>query len=335
MTCQILVIGAGLCGLHAAARLQAAGRSVLVVEKSRGLGGRAATRRWNDRPVDHGAQFFTAKSPEFAAQVACWEKSGLCHEWTRGFHRFADGTLHAPAEDAYPRYACHAGMSSLGRALAEPLGDLVRREAKVTRLAVIDGRWEATLGDGSLLAARSLLLTPPPAQSSALLAEVAPDAAKELAPLASRPCLAVAACYPRTEIPWQGIQAPEDDVLSWIGHDTGKRPDLHEGVTILMLHAAPGFSTAHANAPDEEITAALLRRASEITAHDWTSPTGVFIQRWRYALPVPGAGPRGPAIYTAPAPLVVAGDWSAGGRIEGAWRAGSAAADALLALPAD
>jgi renalase len=332
---EVLIVGAGLCGLHAAGRLQAAGRSVLVVEKSRGLGGRAATRRWNQRPVDHGAQFFTAKTPEFAAQVACWEKSGICHEWTRGFHRFADARLHAPAEDAYPRYACRAGMSSLGRALAEPLGDLVRREAKVTRLAVVDGHWEATLDNGSLLAARSLLLTPPPAQSSTLLADAAPEAAKELAPLASHPCLALAACYPRTDIPWQGIQAPDDDVLSWIGHDTGKRPDLHERVTILMLHAAPGFSTAHANTPDEEIAAAMLRRASEMTAHDWTSPAELFIQRWRYALPVPGTVPPGPSVYTTPAPLVVAGDWCAGGRIEGAWLAGRDAADALLALPGD
>ena len=65
MDTEILIVGAGLCGLHAATRLQAAGRSVLVLEKSRGLGGRAATRRWNNRPVDHGAQFFTAKNPEF------------------------------------------------------------------------------------------------------------------------------------------------------------------------------------------------------------------------------------------------------------------------------
>lgn len=335
MKSEVLVVGAGLCGLHAATRLQAAGRSVLVVEKSRGLGGRAATRRWNQRPVDHGAQFFTAKTPEFAAQVAQWEKSGLCHEWTRGFHRFADGRLHAPADDAYPRYACRAGMSSLGRVLAEPLGNLMRREAKVTSLAAVDGRWEATLEDGSCIATRCLLLTPPPVQSSALLADAAPDAAKELDSLASHPCLALAACYPRTDVPWQGIQAPDDDVLSWIGHDTGKRPDLHEGVTILMLHATPGFSTAHAHASDEEIAAAMLHRASEMTAHDWTSPAEFFIQRWRYALPVPGAVPHGPAIYTTPAPLVVAGDWCAGGRIEGAWLAGRDAADALLALPAD
>lgn len=330
MDSEIIVVGAGLCGLHAAARLQTAGHSVVVLEKSRGLGGRAATRRWNSRPVDHGAQFFTAKHPEFAARVAQWEASGTCHVWTRGFHQFADGALLPPADDAYPRYACRAGMSSLGRALGEPLGEAVQREAKAVQLDVVDGRWQTTLEDGQLCRAQALLLTPPPAQSSALLSTAAPEAASDVGRYISWPCLALAACFPRTDLSWHGIQAPEDNVLSWIGNDTGKRPDLHPGCTILMLHAAPDFSMANADASDEQIAATLLRRASEMTSHDWTSPDEYFIQRWHYALPAAGNSASGPAVYTSPAPLVVAGDWCAGGRIEGAWLAGRDAADRLL-----
>lgn len=327
-----MIVGAGLCGLHAANRLRAAGRSVVVLEKSRGLGGRAATRRWHDCPVDHGAQFFTAKHPEFGAQVAQWEAAGVCHVWSHGFHRFTDDALHSPADDAYPRYACRAGMSSLGRALGEQLGHAVHREAKVTDLTIVDGQWQATLEDGRLFRARGLLLTPPPAQSSALLAAAAPAVSSEIGSHASWPCLAVAARFPRTNLPWRGIQAPDDDVLAWVGHDTSKRPDLHPGCTILMLHAAPDFSTRHANAPEERIAAVSLRRASEMTAHDWTSPDEFFVQRWRYALPTTGDTVHGPAFHTLPAPLVVAGDWCAGGRIEGAWLAGRDAADRLLEL---
>jgi renalase len=332
MDCEVMIVGAGLCGLHAAARLKAAGRSVLVLEKSRGLGGRAATRRWNNLPVDHGAQFFTAKNPAFAEQVKRWEKAGTCHEWTRGFHRFAEGKLHDPAEDSHPRYACRAGMSSLGRALGEPLGDIIHREAKLIRLGVVNGLWQATLEDGRLVHARSLLLTPPPPQSGALLADSAPEVSAEIAQHRSLPCLAVGARFSRAELPWQGIQAPDDALLTWIGHDTSKRPELHPDCTILMLHASPDFSTANASAPEAEVTAALLRLASEMTSRDWMVPTGVFLQRWRYALPAPGGAPRGPAVYSTPAPLVVAGDWCAGGRIEGAWLTGRDAADQLLGL---
>lgn len=49
------VIGAGLAGLTAAAVLKQAGHRVAVFDKSRGLGGRLATRRRGDGAFDHGA----------------------------------------------------------------------------------------------------------------------------------------------------------------------------------------------------------------------------------------------------------------------------------------
>ena len=171
--------------------------------------------------------------------------------------------------------------------------------------------------------------SPPPAQSSALLMKTVPLVAAEIGRHKSWPCLAVAACFPRQTVSWQGIQAPDDEILAWIGHDTGKRPDLHPDCTILMLHASTGFSSDHAIASDEEIIASLLKRASEMTSCDWTSPLMTFVQRWRHALPDLGTRPSGIALYSTPAPLVVAGDWCVGGRIEGAWLAGLEAAEQL------
>ncbi|MFM7188226.1 MAG: FAD-dependent oxidoreductase [Armatimonadota bacterium] len=42
---DVAIIGAGLAGVAAAGDLAAAGKSVLVIDKSRGIGGRMATRR--------------------------------------------------------------------------------------------------------------------------------------------------------------------------------------------------------------------------------------------------------------------------------------------------
>ncbi len=50
-----IVIGAGPAGLTVARRLHDAGRRVLVVEKSRGAGGRCCTRRTDHGRFDHGA----------------------------------------------------------------------------------------------------------------------------------------------------------------------------------------------------------------------------------------------------------------------------------------
>ncbi len=87
---DILIIGAGLSGLKAAGDLHAAGRSVLLIDKGRGVGGRAATRRWDGARVDHGAQFFTARSDEFRAQVEDWLTRGVCFPWCDGFSQWDD-----------------------------------------------------------------------------------------------------------------------------------------------------------------------------------------------------------------------------------------------------
>jgi len=68
---SVLVVGAGLSGVLAA-RGVAATAEVTVVEKSRGVGGRLATRRLGPATFDHGAQFFTAQSPVFTSLVTEW-----------------------------------------------------------------------------------------------------------------------------------------------------------------------------------------------------------------------------------------------------------------------
>jgi renalase len=328
---DVLVIGAGIAGLTAARELRAAGRRVLVLEKSRGLGGRAATRRWNGFPVDHGAQFFTARSPDFLAQVGEWMTREVCFEWSRGLHRATDQGPGAPEGDNYPRYACREGMSALGRDLAGDDAPFVAREARVESISRTVDRWEVRSEDGRTFTGRALIVTPPPPQSAALLGASAPDASAALARMSMSPCLALVARYARIELPWRGIQAPEHAVVSWIGHDTSKRPDLHPEATIVVIHAAPAFSAEKFGRNEAAVSAELLRTASHLARVDLEHSTGCFLQRWRYAL---GSDRSGPAAlhFAGTAPLILAGDAIAGGKIEGAWQSGREAARLLAEL---
>ncbi len=147
---DVLVVGAGISGLLAATELVAAGRSVAVVDKGRGVGGRLATRRLGPADpgpdglgqarADHGAQFFTVRTERFGRFVDPLVASGLVHVWTHGFDLDpapapdpdpgADGTGAGTGRgtaagpggpDGHPRYAVRTGMTALAKHLAAEL----------------------------------------------------------------------------------------------------------------------------------------------------------------------------------------------------------------------
>ena len=79
---RIAVVGAGVAGLAAARRLAELGAAVTVLEKSRGPGGRAATRHDGPLRFDHGMQFFTARRDPFRRQVTECIDRGVVGVWS-------------------------------------------------------------------------------------------------------------------------------------------------------------------------------------------------------------------------------------------------------------
>lgn len=69
---KVGIVGAGLSGMAAARALVDAGHPVVVVEKSRGVGGRLAARRVEGAVVDHGAPVIDL--PPQSDLAACVER---------------------------------------------------------------------------------------------------------------------------------------------------------------------------------------------------------------------------------------------------------------------
>jgi predicted NAD/FAD-dependent oxidoreductase len=66
--CDVVVVGAGLAGLAAARHLHAAGRDVVVLEASDGVGGRVRTDMVDGYRLDRGFQVLLTAYPELAKQ---------------------------------------------------------------------------------------------------------------------------------------------------------------------------------------------------------------------------------------------------------------------------
>lgn len=330
----VLVVGAGLGGLAAARALRASGRPVVVLDKSRGVGGRCATRRVDGQVLDHGAPFVHGRDRAFRALVESvpapridgWParvvgEGAPCHPAT-----FRPGGFRA----AFP-----TGMTALPKHLARGLDR--RQPQHVEGLGLAPGRLTATARGGEAWSARSVVLALPVEQAVALLETLGPlpalsAARKVLSWFASEPGLAVAAGY--------GPEAPPPDfdlllparhpALQQVVHDSAKRPEA--AGTTLVLHASPAWARVHLEGDPAHWSAELLGHAAALLG-DWAGqPLWTSTQRWRYARVPAGLGLSGPLRVALPggATLVLTGEaFDPDGGLEGAWRAGRRAADLL------
>ena len=327
-TRPVAVIGAGVAGLSAARRLADHGIEVRAFEKSRGRGGRSATRRTGDLRFDHGAQYFTVRSARFEAIVRPLRETGQVAVWDpRVVSLLADGSVdRAPADT---RYVGVPGMSALGHALAT--GVPVALETRVESLRVVPGAGAEVLTatGGTHGPFAGLLLACPAPQAAILLAPVSPDLASDCASVIMQPCWAAMVAFQKPLPTGFDAAFVEDECLAWVSRDSSKpgRPALPDCWT---LHATPEWSARHLEDDPYRVAEALLERLFRLTGLMRRDVGMRIAHRWRYARPVVGA-PSG-LLTDEAARIVVAGDWTAGARIEDACISGMEAADAMLEM---
>jgi predicted NAD/FAD-dependent oxidoreductase len=314
---DVLVIGAGMAGLMAAAELQRASRRVLVIDKGRRIGGRLASRRFDGATFDHGAQFITTRESRFAALLELGRQTGAMVEWCRGFSGSPDG---------HARWRGKPTMSALAKHLA--LGLDLHLEIQVTSLRHAQNRWRAETATGRTFTAGAVVLTPPVPQSLALLDAggivLAPEMRTRLAAIEYERCLAVMALLDGpSRIPPPGGLTPAEGPIAWIADNQLKGISAEPAVTI---HATHAFSLEHWERDRQETGRALLEAAAP-----WLGAGAKTFQvhGWRYSKPMRVDEERCVLVSQSPS-LVLAGDAFAGPRVEGAALSGWAAAEAIL-----
>ncbi len=317
MSTDVVIIGAGLSGLTAARILTEQNLSVLVAEKSKGVGGRLATRRIKSASLDHGAQFFTARTDEFKAAVNVWTEAGIVDEWCRGFGH----------EDGYPRYRVRGGMNSLAKALAVDIN--VAKSQKVSAIIPTPDCWSVTYDAGTRLPdeARAVVATAPVPQVLELTSSGAvvldDDVATELEAMRYNKVIAILMRVDKSpNIPTPGaIQQPDDPTFTFIADNQVKGISSEPAVT---FHVSHQLSDELWDKSDREIVDALSAQLSSYCQP--ARPIEAQVKRWRYAGPVQPTPKLCLVATTKPGPLVIAGDGFGGSKVEGAFISGLAAA---------
>lgn len=324
----VIIVGAGLAGLVAANALAAAGRSSIVLDKGKSVGGRLATRRMKGAGgvtarADHGAQFFTVRSPDFAELVHDWRRAGIVREWCRGF---------SGSNDGYPRYCAEAGMNTIAKYLAASAD--VECNVHLRSIAGADGSLSVATDDGRRWESDTIIVTAPVQQSLDLCENgwlpipEDEEAALKLVTYAS--CLALLVSFDGTAQVGQpgGVQLSLDDdpVFSFVADNQLKGIS---DVGALTLHVNDSVSSERYDFDDIDTRAYLLAQAKRFLGD--ATPIEVELKKWRYARPLVGH----PDACVSVAPiegtqLIFAGDAFGGAKVEGAALSGLAAAQAVL-----
>ena len=349
---DVAVIGAGISGISCAQQLRQLGYRVVVVEKSRGLGGRIATRRVENTWADHGARYLSAQSKPLTDLIQVLCEHQILQTWTEQVYELdSDRHLQPPSpEHIYPRYTAPAGMSTIAKFLAAGLE--IWRSQRVEAIASTpENAWQLALANTSdpattltTLAAQAVVIAIPAPQALSLLKPLeekisAAEFFETLRAVKYHPCITAIAGYPRDhqadlanrDLAWQAVACPDDPTLAWISLENSKRPSQSSETQppTFVIQSSAAFAQKNLETSDLPATGRqLLDYAAQVFLPWLDTPDWLQVHRWRYALP-DQFWPGSCLVAPTASPLVCSGDWCGGMQIESALDSGLAAAAAI------
>jgi len=306
---DIAIIGAGLAGAVLAQRLRKAGHAVTIFEKSRGAGGRMATRRTDRFAFDHGSPCFTAQSDRFRAYLEPLIAQELVAPWHGRFSGLA----------AEERFVAVPAMNGLAKALVA--GATLRTQVQV---APIEEPHVLRDADGNPLGRFDWIVSTAPApQTAALFGDLAPVA---LAQDHMTGAFTTMLGFTEAHDPGWDMAEADDRVIASMIRNSAK-PGRTGGTTSFVIHARSDWSQTRIDHASHAVQPLIVDAFTRITGINAGAAAYVTTHRWRYAHA--NAGMTEGCIFVPEVGLAACGDWCIGGGVEAAFCSAITLADRL------
>ncbi len=327
-------VGAGAGTAAAVSVLSAAtDAKITVLEKSRGVCGRAATRRRDDVRYDYGANYVKSDDERVVDLLTDdLDTDGLV-DITEPIYTFDESGTVSEGRDADDhKWTYERGLTQIAKRLFARTDAHVERETRVETLTHTGDGWTATDTDGTTWGTFDrLVLNPPAPQTAELLAGAdwdsphRSDLLEAIDDVDYRTIYTAILHYPfEVDVPYYALVNPDKNhEVGWIAREECKDGHVPDGETLLVVQASPDWSVAHYDDPAQDNAETLAAITADIVGDDrLTAPDWTDTQGWRYALPDEGA-PSGLLQSAAADALYFVGDWVAGeARLHAALRSG-------------
>ena len=329
---RVAVIGAGIAGLFAARTLSDHGLAVTVFEKSRGVGGRMASRRTDEgTSFDHGAQYFTVRDARFKRYVDSWIQQGLVEQWAGTGCENKNRVVvlrngHVESESSsVDRYVAVPYMNSVCKHLAFDLD--IQRQTRVEKVLSVDHKLELVDDQSSSLGPFDRVVVSAPAGQTAEILSEFPALAEPISKINMKRCWAAMIAFERALTDaWTGAFI-HDSFLTWAARNNTK-PQRDQSTEHLILHADHNWTDDRWENDPTEMANQMLDEFWRISGISPQAPTHVAGHRWGFAL-ADNAANHG-CYFDGQYRIAACGDWANGSRVEGAFLSGMAAAGRIL-----
>ncbi len=328
---KIAIIGGGVAGTALAMLLQDKA-AVIVLEKSRGLGGRMAHRRAGPLAFDHGAAYMTIRDPNVAERLAPYLASGLLQPWPLHPVTFTVDSKPMPRELRGESFAVSGAANALVKTLAVEHCQKVDFRLETTAKTLSShahGGWQIATDHGDDIYADWVISTAPAPQTAALMPDEV-SFASDLAQVKMQACFTMMLGFDHIfPLDWDAGWAAADSPVGFVA-DNRQKPDRQLNQTALTIHAGNAWSDQHFDKTLDDVQHQMTRALLEITGIDAAAASHMALHRWRYANAVTSAGQS--CLIDRSKGLAAAGDWCLGGRVENAFLSASALAREITAL---
>ncbi len=325
---SIAIIGAGISGLTLAQELSS-NFDVCVFEKSRGVGGRMATRYAGEYFFDHGAPFFTARGKRFQKFVHEKVASGAVSVWEGKVITLEKDKKTTDRIWFEPHFTGNPKMNSLCAELADGIAIKTNIQiAKILPLSMHGYRLfdtnEEVIGEFDIVVS-----TAPPLQTHQLFENLADDIGF-LSDIEMLPQFSLMIGIPRKwEKSWIAAKV-NNSPIGWI-YSNSTKSARDKNLTTLVVGSALEFSLANIECEAKQIGEILLEEARQLLQLE-TEIAFQSCHKWRYALP-PSKDEM--QIFWRPEIGIGAiGDWCGGeySPVENAWNSAKSLAAKIVKL---
>lgn len=322
---RVAIVGAGVAGLAAGRTLKQAGHEVVLFEKSRGPGGRLATRRVDAFTFDTGATSIAPRG--LGIERVMLQELDITELVEVQKPIYTHVNLRPLPGDAsrnkIPRYVYRSGNNHLAKLLAEGLD--VRSNTTVDHLSRQNGSFEV---EGESY--DRVILTPPIPQASLLLWSLGES--RPVANARYRSCLSIMLGFdrPLPEVPYHAlIDVEQRHPLTWVSLESAKSPGrAPEGQCAMVLQMSPAYSHDHYQTDDDRVLRDVLPWVGQLFGSEFLNPVAVDTKRWKYSQPETVAVFE--SVNRNHNGVILAGDGLTAGRVEKAFESGLMAARLIL-----